>query len=303
MLAFPLRLVKTNTNINFIKQRYGAYAFSLIITILTVLFLFIKGLNFGIDFTGGVIVEIGDESNNISIDSVRETLRRVGYHSATIQHDDKNNIIMRFQPKDSNNHLSEIKEVKKLIQDSYDSVVFRRVDYVGPKIGSEMIVNGVIAVFGALAAMMLYVTVRFSWVFGVGVVIALLHDIIAMIGFYIISQYEFDSTSIAAILTIIGYSVTDSVVIYDRIRENIGKHPRKKIMEIINLSINETLSRTVMTVLTTLVVCLALVLFGGPVLRGFSAAILFGIAFGTYSSIYISAIIIMAFNKNAKKTV
>jgi preprotein translocase SecF subunit len=303
MLAFPLRLVKTNTNINFIKQRYGAYAFSLIITILTVLFLFIKGLNFGIDFTGGVIVEIGDESNNISIESVRETLRRVGYHSATIQHDDKNNIIMRFQPKDSNNHLSEIKEVKKLIQDSYDSVVFRRVDYVGPKIGSEMIVNGVIAVFGALAAMMLYVTVRFSWVFGVGVVIALLHDIIAMIGFYIISQYEFDSTSIAAILTIIGYSVTDSVVIYDRIRENIGKHPRKKIMEIINLSINETLSRTVMTVLTTLVVCLALVLFGGPVLRGFSAAILFGIAFGTYSSIYISAIIIMAFNKNAKKTV
>ena len=302
MLSFPLRLVKIHTKIDFVKQRHIAYAFSLFITACTLLLFFIQGLNLGIDFTGGVIIEIGDKSNDISVDSVRAIFKEAGYESAIIQKDNESNIIIRLQPKNNSDYLSEIEEIKSTMKNNYTTIVFRRVDYVGPKIGSEMITKGIVAVFVALLAMMIYVTLRFSWIFGVGVTIALLHDIISMMGFYIVSQYEFDATSIAAILTIIGYSVNDSVVIYDRIRENISKYPKKKMKELINLSINETLSRTVMTVFTTLVVCLALVLFGGPVLRGFSAAMLFGIAFGTYSSVYVSAVIIMIFDKNIQKS-
>ncbi|WHQ47217.1 MAG: protein translocase subunit SecF [Candidatus Midichloria sp.] len=297
MLKLPIILIKQNTKINFLKQRYAGYLISFLITIITLICIFTKGFNLGIDFTGGVIMEISSASP-ITVTNMRSILDHAGYHGATIQHDDKNNIIIRLQPKNDNVCASEIEELKKSILTMFAHVEFRKIDYVGPKVGDELINKGVIAIVLALVAMMIYVAIRFNWVFSVGVVIALTHDIIATIGFYIFSRFEFDLTSIAAILTIIGYSVNDSIVIYDRIRENLRKHTQKNISELINLSINETLSRTIMTAATTLVVCMALVLFGGPALKGFGAALFFGIAFGTYSSIYISAPLLTLFYKS-----
>ncbi|CAG7591459.1 MAG: protein translocase subunit SecF [Candidatus Midichloria sp.] len=293
MLKLPIILIKQNTKINFLKQRYIAYLISAVITIVTLICIFTKGFNLGIDFTGGVIMEIG--SSSITTNNMRSFLNQAGYHGAAIQHDEKNNLIVRLQPKHDNLYASEIEVLKNSIATEFTGVEFRKIDYVGPKIGDELINKGIIAVVLALIAMMIYVAIRFNWVFGIGVVIALVHDIIATLGFYIFSRFEFDLTSIAAILTIIGYSVNDSVVIYDRTRENLRKHAKKSIAELINLSINETLSRTIMTAATTLVVCIALVLFGGPALKGFGAALFFGIAFGTYSSIYISAPLLTLF--------
>ncbi|MDJ1407613.1 MAG: protein translocase subunit SecF [Candidatus Midichloria sp.] len=293
MFKLPIILIKQNTKINFLKQRYIAYLISAVITIVTLICIFTKGFNLGIDFTGGVIMEIG--SSSITTNNMRSFLSQAGYHGAVIQHDEKNNLIVRLQPKHNNLYASEIEVLKNSIATEFTGVEFRKIDYVGPKIGDELINKGIIAVVLALIAMMIYVAIRFNWVFGIGVVIALVHDIIATLGFYIFSRFEFDLTSIAAILTIIGYSVNDSVVIYDRTRENLRKHAKKSTAELINLSINETLSRTIMTAATTLLVCIALVLFGGPALKGFGAALFFGIAFGTYSSIYISAPLLTLF--------
>ena len=298
MLKFPIILIKHNTKIDFLKQRFFAYGISILLTLATLIGIFTKGLNFGIDFTGGVIMEISNPVH-ISADVMRNFLSDANYHKTVIQHDNKGNIIIRLQPKNESDHAVEIEHLKSEISKKFSNTDFRKIDYVGPKIGYELIGKSILAVLLALVAMMIYVTIRFDWVSGVGVIVALLHDIIITIGFYIVSEFEFDLTSIAAILTIIGYSVNDSVVIYDRIRENLRKHPKKTIFAIINLSINETLARTTMTAATTLVVCLALVIFGGTALKGFGAALFFGIAFGTYSSIYISAPLLTLFHKNA----
>ncbi|AEI89385.1 MAG: Preprotein translocase subunit SecF [Candidatus Midichloria mitochondrii] len=297
MLKLPIILIKQNTKINFLKQRHIAYLISTVITIVTLICIFTKGFNLGIDFTGGVIMEISS-SSLITATNMRSFLDQAGYHGAAIQYDEKDNLIVRLQTKNDNLYASEIEALKNSIATEFTNVEFRKIDYVGPKIGDELINKGIIAVVLALIAMMIYVAIRFNWVFGIGVVIALVHDIIAALGFYIFSRFEFNLTSIAAILTIIGYSVNDSVVIYDRIRENLKKHSKKSISELINLSINETLSRTIMTAATTLVVCIALVLFGGPALKGFGATLFFGTAFGTYSSIYISAPLLTLFYKS-----
>ena len=297
MLKFPIILIKHNTKIDFLKQRFIAYSISLLITIITIICIFTKGLNFGIDFTGGVIIEMSNP-NIISADSMRNFLGATGYNKTLIQYDDKYNIIIRIQPKNENDYITEIEDLKDKISTTFTNTEFRKIDYVGPKMGNELISKSILAVFFALIAMMIYVMIRFNWASGIGVIVALMHDIIATIGFYAFSECEFDLTSIAAVLTITGYSVNDSVVIYDRIRENLRKYPKKELFSLINLSINETLSRTTMTAATTLVVCFALVIFGGPALKGFGAALFFGIAFGTYSSIYISAPLLTLFQKN-----
>jgi len=296
MLKFPIVLIKHNTKINFLKQRYLAYTLSLILVFVILLSTIVKGLNLGIDFTGGVIIEINHNSE-MNVDNVRTILKDLNYNVNSIQNDNNNNIIIRLKTKNETSYASAIDNLKKELSSEFSKIEFRKIDYVGPKVGDELVSKSIIAVLVALIAMMIYVAIRFNWMFGAGVVIALMHDIIATIGFYIFSGFEFDLTSIAAILTIVGYSVNDSVVIYDRIRENLKKHTKKNIVDLINLSINETLSRTIMTAATTLVVCAALFLFGGPDLEGFGAALFFGIAFGTYSSIYISAPVITLFQK------
>lgn len=299
-MKFPLVIVPYNTQIQFINKRYYAFAISIIITISVFALLFFRGLNLGIDFTGGIIIDL-KAPESIELQTIRESLSSCGYHNANIQNYEDNGIIIRIQPKGNKNYAKEIEQLKsELDQKMGKEIDFRKIDYVGPKISEDLSRKAITAILISLIIMMLYVTARFNWQFGIGIVIALIHDMIATVGFYIVSGYEFDLTSIAAILTIIGYSVNDSVVIYDRIRENMHKYKNKKNSDLINISINETLSRTTMTVTTTLVVCLALVLFGGPVLKGFSTAVLFGIAFGTYSSIYISAPILLLLSKNLK---
>jgi preprotein translocase subunit SecF len=294
MLKLPLHLVPYNTKIDFIGKKWISFAFSIFITVATVMLLFTKGLNLGIDFTGGIIIESRTE-HEIDVSKYRDVLIEAGYHGASVQNFGSNNgVLLRFQAKDSDAQAKEVEVVKNLLKEKIDNKIeFRKIDYVGPKVGKELIEKGVKALILALLVMLVYIWFRFSWQFGLGAVIALFHDAIATIGFYIVSGYEFDLTSIAAVLTIIGYSINDTVVIYDRIRENMRKYKIKHLAEIINLSVNETLSRTVMTVSTCLLVCLAFVLFGGEVIEGFSMAMLFGIAFGTYSSVYIAAPVLM----------
>lgn len=302
-MRFPLALVPSNTKIDFIGKRFIAFAASILVTIATIIGLYTHGLNLGIDFTGGIIVEARAQ-NEVDISILRDHLSENGYFGASIQHfGSANDIMIRVQPKHSDSQAKEATEIKMLAASILGSdVEFRRVDYVGPKVGSELVLKGILALLATLVGIMIYVWFRFSVQFGIGAVVALLHDALATLGFYIVTGYEFDLTSIAALLTIIGFSINDTVVIYDRIRENLRKHKSDEFSSIINLSVNETLSRTIMTVSTTVLGSLALVLFGGEVIRGFSMAMMFGFIFGTYSSVYISAPILMYTQfKNSQK--
>lgn len=282
-------------NINFVSKKYYAFAFSFILTIGTIIGLITKGVNLGIDFAGGILIEFS--SNDSNLEALRNHLTHKGYEGINIQEyqesSGQKNIMIRLLPNDE----VDVAKIKSLIIEVIPDSNFERIDYVGPKVGNDFIINAINAIMLALVIMMLYTWIRFEWQFSIGVMCALFHDAIAVIGFYIVTGYEFDLTSIAALLTIIGYSINDSVVIYDRIRDNLKKYKKEGITNIINMSINETMSRTIMTAATTLLVCLMLVIFGGSTLRGFSAATLFGIAFGTYSSIYISALMLTLFKK------
>jgi preprotein translocase subunit SecF len=298
-MLLPIRLIPLKTSIDFIGYRFSAFFISVFIVIAVTALIIFKGLNYGIDFSGGILIELRSPSN-IKVETFRSVLSNYGYHGASIQNlGHTENILIRLQPKNSyngnyDNRSFEIKTIREILKEEIDpEIEFRKIEYVGPKIGEELIVSGITALLASLLGMMAYIWFRFDWQFGIGAIVSLAHDAIATVGFYIISGYEFDLSSVAAILTIVGYSINDTVVIYDRIRENIKRYRNEKFSKIINLSINETLSRTIMTVATTLLVCLALVVFGGEVLRGFSMALLFGIAFGTYSSIYIAAPILI----------
>ncbi len=331
----PLRLIPKAPNINFMGHRKIAVIFSILVTIAAFFGLGFKGLNLGIDFAGGILMEISVNKTDARIvHQIREEVAK-HYHSNHIQEyqtigNEKANIMIRIQPKIVSDYEKDINNLRNIVNSvfitqSHDTInetthgdksesnptnniatpnqekhsfKVERVDYVGPKVGNDFIKSAVYAMLAALIMMMIYVWFRFDWHFGIGVIISLLHDAIATMGFYVFSGCEFDLTSIAALLTVIGYSINDSVVIYDRIRENIAKYHQnkkqdKEIKEIINLSLNETLSRTTMTVATTLLVCGVLAIFGGQALNGFSLAILFGIAFGTYSSIYVSTLVLL----------
>lgn len=304
-ISFPLKF-RLTSNINFISVKGYAVIISAIITIATIIGLYTKGLNLGIDFQGGILIECSVTKQDINIQKIREAITAIGYNSFNLQEVQSNagyNMMLRLQPKDVLHYENDISSIKLLLQNiTTNAIQFEKIDYVGPKVGTNFVLNAIQAMVVALIVMMIYTWIRFQWQFGIGVMIALLHDCIATLGFYVISGYEFDLTSIAAILTVIGYSVNDSVVIYDRIRENLRKLRHKTMTEVINISINETLSRTIMTVATTLLVCLMLILYGGESLKGFSAATFFGIAFGTYSSIYISAPILTFFDKRSSVT-
>lgn len=285
-------------NIDFIEKRRYAQAFSLILTLFSVLLLLSKGLNFTIDFTGGTIIEFTAKEDNLeaTIKSVLGSeygnfeLAKTKLHSGDA---------FTYTLKAGASTVDSLDKISTKIKDAFPNSEIIKSDYIGPKVGAEFAWDSAKAITLALLAMMVYVWLRFDLKFGFGVMLALLHDVIITLGFFSLTGFQFDLTSIAVILTIVGYSINDSIVIYDRIRENIkvsiNQLKRKEFGELVNLSVNETLSRTIMTSLTTLVVCIALFLFGGEALRGFSAALSFGIAFGTYSSIYISAPVLIFF--------
>ena len=293
---FLLKLVPDVTKVDFMGYRKINIILSLLFLITSIGLVIFKGLNFGIDFTGGTIIELKLNSKP-DLSRIRAVVEKLDIGDVNVQNIDVNNVMIRIGNAKSakEDQMVVITTIKEKLSNNFQDIEFRKIDFVGPQVGKQLIKNGFMAVLFAFIAIMSYVAFRFEWQYGVGIVLALLHDTIFTIGIMSLTDLEFNLTSVAAILTIIGYSVNDSVVIYDRIRENFLKYKKFTVSEIINLSINETLSRTILTVITTLIAVLALILFGGVGMYSFSVVVFFGIIIGTYSSVYVSAPILIYF--------
>jgi preprotein translocase SecF subunit len=262
---------------------------SLILITISIVSIFYKGLNFGVDFKGGTLIELRVENIEIGIGDVRQSFLKMNLGDVNVKKFGKeNDFLIKFEKNDKNNE-NFIENIKtQLSKDIGNNFSFRRVEDVGPKVSGELLKSGLIAIVLSLSAMLIYIWVRFEWQFSLGAIIALVHDVIVTIGFFSILEFEINLSIVAAVLTIVGYSMNDTVVIFDRVRENLKKHTSKTINEISNLSINETLSRTIITSLTTLLALLSIFFFGGEILKGFSFAMILGVIFGTYSSIFIA---------------
>lgn len=286
----PLRIFPHRPTFNFMGKRWYGFGFSIIMTLLAFGMLFTKGLNLGIDFTGGILMEIHTEKP-IDLGHLRETLDQQNFGEISLQNiGSPNDVMIRIQVSEKDDQAVVTAHVKDVLTQVTDQKIdYRKIDYVGPTVGKELVQAGLFAVLLSFAAIMCYVWFRFEWQYGVGAVLSLIHDSIMIIGFFALSRFEFGLTAVAAILTIVGYSINDTVVIYDRIRENMRRFKKMEVSDLINLSMNETLSRTILTASTVMLTSLALALFGGDVIKGFSWAIVYGVAVGCYSSIYISA--------------
>jgi preprotein translocase subunit SecF len=288
----------SQTEINFMKPHRLALAASVVGIVLSLVLVFTKGLNLGIDFAGGVLVEARIKGG-ADISQVRALISSE-IKDVQIQNIDGGDLLIRVAESGEEQSVV-VKKIQEILGQNFSKIEYRKIDYVGPQVGSELIMKGVMALLLSCVFIMIYIWARFDWQFGVGGVFALVHDVALTLGFYSISGLEFNLTSIAAILTIIGYSINDSVVIYDRIRENLRRYKKMSLDNLINSSINSTLSRTILTSGTTLISILALILFGGDVLYSFSVVTFFGILVGTYSSIYISAPILIYFDPRKKE--
>ena len=290
VFSMSLRLIPHHTKFDFMGKRWIGFATSFALTLLSIGLIAWHGLNLGIDFTGGILMEVRT-TGTPPLQEMREALNNQGFGEVTLQEFGKeNDVLIRLQAQGNADQAQVAGRVKTLLAEKISGEIeYRRLDYVGPTVGDELMTQGALALICAFGVIMLYVWFRFEWQYGVGAILALLHDTIMVMGFYAVSQFEFGLTAIAALLTIVGYSINDSVVIYDRIRENMRKFKKMPINDLINLSLNETLSRTILTATTVLLASLALALFGGEVLAGFSWAMVFGTVVGTYSSIFISA--------------
>mgnify|MGYP001297524211 FL=1 len=286
------------TNFNFSSKFKYANILSLILFALSVILIFFKGLNYGIDFKGGTLIEL--RSNNIEAALIRDTLKNMNLGDINVKKFGKEgDFLIKVEQKEDNNKL--IPEIKKNLSESLNSEVnFRRVENVGPKVSAELLQSGIIAISLSLAAMLFYIWVRFEWQFSIGSIVALFHDVIITLGIFSLLSLEINLSIIAAVLTIVGYSMNDTVVIYDRIRENLGKYHKLDISNIANLSINETLSRTIITSVTTLLALFSIFILGGEILRGFSFAMILGVLIGTYSSIFVASPILKFFKVSYK---
>lgn len=292
-IYFPLRIFPEKLKIDFMRIRYVNIIASLMFLLISIFLVSTKGLNLGIDFSGGIVLEAKLDKQE-DIEPLYKTLNQLNLGEIYIQNIDASNILVKMGNNKNTNPEKNISILKDKLNEYFKgNIEFSKIDYVGPQVGSELIKNGIYAMLFSFLGIMIYIAIRFEWQYGIGIIIALVHDTGITLGFMSLTNLEFDLTSVAAILTVIGYSVNDSVVIYDRIRENILKYKRKSPSELINLSINETLSRTILTVLTTLISIAALIFFGGEKLHSFSITVFFGIAVGTYSSIYVSAPILI----------
>ena len=277
---------------------------SIILIIISLLLLLIKGLNYGVDFKGGTLIEIRTNDKNISISDLRRSFNKMNLGDVTVkQFGSENDFIVKFEKRNSNksNFIEEIKnKLTNYIGDNYD---FRRAENVGPKVSSELLKSGIIAIGLSLAAMLIYIWIRFEWQFSLGAIIAIFHDVIITLGIFSLFGFEINLSIVAAVLTIVGYSMNDTVVIFDRVRENLKKYSDIKIFDLTNISINETLSRTIITSITTLIALLSIYFFGGQILKGFSLAMILGVIFGTYSSIYIANPILVLLNVSQKTVI
>ena len=273
---------------------------SLILVILSLGLLIFKGLNYGIDFKGGTLIELRSSDNNINVSNLRDNLNQMDLGDVSVKKfgNDQDYLIKFENKNDSKNIIEEIRSnLDKSFGNNFD---FRRIENVGPKVSAELLKSGVIAISISLALMLIYIWIRFEWQFSLGAIIALFHDVIITLGLFSLLSLEINLSIIAAILTIVGYSMNDTVVIFDRVRENLRKYSDIKIFELTNISINETLSRTLITSITTLLALFSIFFFGGEILKGFSLAMIFGVIFGTYSSIYIANTVLVRLNVSQK---
>lgn len=281
------RPIKDNTSINFMGIHKIALFLSVAMMVLSVVMLFTRGLNLGIDFTGGLLMEIKTPAT-VHIGQVREALSGLSTGTPTIQEFGDNAVMIKIPGKEADQATQKqlYEEVKNLLG---SEVEYRRVEYVGPQVGQELIMVGVKAFIYSMIGILGYLWFRFEWQFGVTGVVALAHDVCATILFFTLTQYEFDLSTVAAVLLVAGYSINDTVVVFDRIREMLRKYKKMPLPELFNLSVNQMLSRTIMTSLTTFLAMVALLVFGAEVIKGFTYAMLVGIAVGTYSSIFVAA--------------
>ncbi len=287
-------------NINFVSKFRKANIASISFFILSILFISFKGLNYGIDFKGGTLIELRTEES-ISAPSIRESLKSMELGDINVKKFGKDGDYLIKVEQKNNNNDNLIPEIKKTLSDNLNADVdFRRVENVGPKVSSELLKSSIIAISLALTAMLFYIWVRFEWQFSVGSIIALFHDVIITLGIFSVLSLEINLSIIAAVLTIVGYSMNDTVVIYDRIRENLFKYTKISISDIANLSINETLARTIITSVTTLLALVSIYILGGEILRGFSFAMILGVLIGTYSSIFVASPILKIFKVSYK---
>ena len=286
--------------INFVSKFKNANIVSIVLFILSIIFIYFKGLNYGIDFKGGTLIELRTDKS-VETSSIRDSLNSMSLGDINVKKFGKDgDYLIKVEQKNSNNSdlIPKIKE--KLSNNLNTDVDFRRVENVGPKVSSELLESSVIAITLALAAMLFYIWVRFEWQFSLGSIIALFHDVVITLGIFSVLALEINLSIIAAVLTIVGYSMNDTVVIYDRIRENLFKYTKISISDVSNLSINETLTRTIITSVTTLLALFSIYILGGEILRGFSFAMILGVIIGTYSSIFVASPILKFFRVSYK---
>jgi preprotein translocase SecF subunit len=288
-------------NYNFVGNFKISNLSSLFLVLVSLILIFFKGLNFGIDFKGGTLIELRVDSKIIGIADIRSSFSNINLGDLNVkQFGKEGDYLIKFEKKnfDDKNNIKTIKEnVKNKLQ---TDVNFRRVENVGPKVSAELLNSGLLAIALALGAMLFYIWVRFEWQFSVGSILAIFHDVLITIGLFSFLSLEINLSIVAAVLTIVGYSMNDTVVIYDRIRENLSKFSSSKIEEITNTSINETLSRTIITSLTTLLALVSIFVLGGEILRGFALAMIIGVIIGTYSSIFVASPILKYLNVSYK---
>ena len=274
--------------INFNRFYKSFSIVSILLVAISIILLSFKGLNFGIDFKGGTLIELRTQDNQTNVATLRGVFSKMNLGDVNIKKfGQDNDYLIKIEKKDTSSNIIEL--IKEDLTNSIgENFTFRRVENVGPKVSSELLKSGITAILLSLAAMLFYIWIRFEWQFSLGAIIALFHDVLITLGLFSLLNLEINLSIVAAVLTIVGYSMNDTVVIFDRVRENLRKYSDIKIFDLTNKSINETLSRTLITSITTLLALLSIYLFGGEILKGFSLAMIFGVIFGTYSSIYIA---------------
>ena len=289
-----MKIIKFN---NFYRQ---FNIISLILIIISLILLLFKGLNYGVDFKGGTLIELRVDPGSSKISLIRDSFNQMNLGDVSVKNfGNETDYIVKFEKQNSNDPKF-IDNIKQKLSNSVGNVDFRRVENVGPKVSAELLRSGIIAIGLSLAAMLIYIWIRFEWQFSLAAIIALFHDVIITLGIFSFFSLEINLSIVAAVLTIVGYSMNDTVVIFDRVRENLKKYSDIKIFDLTNISINETLSRTIITSATTLLALLAIYFFGGEILKGFSLAMILGVVFGTYSSIYIANTVLVRLRVSQK---
>ena len=289
-----MKLLKEKLNIDFMGKRKLTTIFSAILMVVSIVSLATQGLNFGIDFTGGTLVEVGYDKA-VGLESIRSGLAASEFGEATVQYfGSASEVLIRVAPREGVNTAEISSSILELLRSGGQVVEMRRVEFVGPQVGEELTEDGGLAMLYALLGILIYVALRFQMRFSIGAIAALVHDVIITMGVFSVLQMDFDLTVLAALLAVIGYSLNDTIVVFDRIRENFHKMRKANPIEVMNTSLNQTLSRTIMTSLTTLLVLMSLYLVGGEIIHGFSTALIIGVVIGTYSSIFVASPVTLA---------